>query len=515
MTICPTCCAATSHAIAPGHGSGVDVVVAVGGAGGAVGGTDVDVADAVRVGALVAVAGACVSVGWASVADEMGCAACATGVGTGVNTCGGSATVVGAGPELPQPASANRQSRATPNAARFMRRHPSTAPRASRRHRSFRSDPCMIRCPWPEKGRRMSISTAVVPATFPAYRFAGTHREIGAQYGEACRDLILLHRDLALARLGDRAGVSRDAALTRALEYRPWVQRYAPFFDDEIQGLAAAANLSLAEAYALQLRAELATPLVENDECTGFAALAEATSDGAPLVGQNADLPAFYAQIGVVAELVADDQPAILMLLPAGQVSYIGINSAGVGCFANFLTCDGWRMGLPRYFLSRLALTQNCVADALAAVRGVQRASSRNLLLLDSDGHAADLETTPTRDAQLDPVDGLLAHANHYVAPELRDEERSPAAYVANSRVRQGRMEELLHERRGQLNATVMQEILRDRACYPDTLCRQLGDADSDVITFASVIGEPSRGRLSVAVGPPNEHEYVTHTFSN
>jgi isopenicillin-N N-acyltransferase-like protein len=172
-------------------------------------------------------------------------------------------------------------------------------------------------------------------------------------------------------------------------------------------------------------------------------------------------------------------------------------------------------MGLPRYFLSRLALKQATVDDAVALVRSLRRASSRNLLLLDSHGAAADLETTPTSDARLDPVDGLLAHANHYVAPELQSEERSAAPYVANSRVRQGRMEELLRERRGELNAGIMQDILRDRACHPDNLCRQLGDAESDVITFASVIAEPTRGCLTVAVGPPHEHEYVMHEFGN
>jgi hypothetical protein len=46
--------------------------------------------------------------------------------------------------------------------------------------------------------------------------------------------------------------------------------------------------------------------------------------------------------------------------------------------------------------------------------------------MLDATGVAADLETTPTRDARLDPVAGLLAHSNHYVAPALLAEERSP-----------------------------------------------------------------------------------------
>jgi isopenicillin-N N-acyltransferase-like protein len=355
----------------------------------------------------------------------------------------------------------------------------------------------------------------VVGRTFPFYRFRGTHRQIGEQYGEACAELIHRHRDLAVARLGEHARVDRHAALDRALEYRPFVLRYAAFFDDEIQGVAAGAGISLAEAYLLQLRAELATPIEPADECTSFAVQPEATSNGIGLAGQNADLPAFYGEISITAEITPDDMPAVLMVLPAGQVSYIGINDRGMGVFANFLTCDGWRMGLPRYFYSRLALTNQRVDDAIEQNQSVLRASSRNLLLLDASGTAADLETTPTADARLDPRDGLLAHSNHYVADTLQSEERSPAAYVANSRVRLERMQELLREQRGKLDALAMQSILRDRACHPDNLCRMPGDLESDVITFASVIAEPSEGRMWVAVGPPNEHEYTCLAFSS
>jgi isopenicillin-N N-acyltransferase-like protein len=351
---------------------------------------------------------------------------------------------------------------------------------------------------------------------FPSYQFAGTHQEIGRQFGESCRDLIALHLDKALQRLGGRTSLNREQALAKALLYRPWVRRYAASFDDEVQGLAQGAEISLAEAYLLQLRAEVASPIAPDDaqECTTFAIQPHATANGIGLVGQNADLPAFYGEIAVVAEIRPDDQPAVLMLLPAGQVSYIGINERGLGVFANFVTCDGWRLGLPRYMLSRLALTQERVDDAIELLRSVRRASSRNMIMLDRHGGAADLETTPTSDARLDPQDGLLAHSNHYVAADLLDEERSPEKHVSNSRVRLRRMLELLAERRGTLDADTMQEILRDRTCYPDTLSRTSGDdPSSDTITFASVIAEPSEGRMRVAVGPPHEHEYHEYRF--
>ncbi len=353
--------------------------------------------------------------------------------------------------------------------------------------------------------------------TFPFFRFAGTHREIGQQFGETCRDLIIQHRDKALARLEEKNHISAERARSAALEYRDTVIAHAPFFDEEVQGLAEGAGIDLSDAYLLQLRAELGvtTPpdLIDGpDECTSFAALPEATTTGESLVGQNADLPSFYRDIAVVVELVFDDMPTVLMLTPAGQMSYIGINDRGMGVFANFVTCDGWRIGFPRYFLSRLALTHERVDDAIAAIKSVPRASSRNVIMADSHGTIADLETTPTREVRIEPKNGLLAHANHYIAPELADEERSEGRQLRNSQARQARMETLLQDHHGQINEETMKTIFRDREAVPDSICRADGDREGyDMITFASVIAQPTSKKISVAVGPPHLNEYRTY----
>ncbi len=355
------------------------------------------------------------------------------------------------------------------------------------------------------------------PSTFPAFRFSGSHREIGRQFGESCRKLITLHRDYALERLAKHAGASTEQAVGDALNYQPFVLEHAPFFDEEIRGLAEGANLSLAEAYLLQLRAELAVTSRQaefiGDECTTFALLPEVTTTGRSLLGQNADLPRFYREVGVVVEFTFDDMSNVLMVTPAGQLSYIGMNDRGLAIAANFLSCDGWGYGYPRYLLSRLALTQSSVADALARVRPVPRASSRNLLLCDTTS-AADLETTVTRDALLEPVDGVLVHANHYTAPDLLDEERAGEKFLPNTRTRHKRMAEMLQEHRGTLNPETMMRLFQDRTNAPNAICRtEDDDVISDSITFASMICEPSTGAMWVAVGPPNRHNYVHHTL--
>jgi isopenicillin-N N-acyltransferase-like protein len=155
------------------------------------------------------------------------------------------------------------------------------------------------------------------------------------------------------------------------------------------------------------------------------------------------------------------------------------------------------------------------VEDAIAAIRGVHRASSRNLMLMDGHGNARDLETTPTSDAVIEPVDGLIAHANHYSHPAMAGAERAKDAYLPNTRTREATMRRLLEQHHGNLNLEVMQTILRDRSEFPDCLCRV--DADNpahDSMTFASVIAQPKEGRMWIAVGPPHEHEYAQYGFT-
>lgn len=352
--------------------------------------------------------------------------------------------------------------------------------------------------------------------TFPFYRFSGSHREIGQQYGEACRELIIEHRDKALDRLLHKSNLSQSDVVERTMWYRPWVEHAAPFFCEELIGLAEGAGISEAEAWLLQLRAEVAIVAEDEagDECTSFAVQPEATSDGIGLVGQNADLPQFYRDIAIVAEMQFEDIPNILMLLPAGQLSYLGINDAGMGVSANFLTCDGWRVGFPRYFFSRLALTKRTVEEAATLIENLHRASSRNLMLLDGKGDALNLETSVTESARLYPTNGLIAHANNYQTHEMQHAERSKGVGLTNSMGRHASMRSMLEARHGELNAEVMKEILCDRTDPMACVNRHPGDiAELDSMTFASLILQPSLGKMDVAVGPPDQHQYQTYAF--
>lgn len=342
---------------------------------------------------------------------------------------------------------------------------------------------------------------------------AGDGFAAGSAYGEGCRDLIAEHLDYALGRLARNGGLSAEAAYGRAAEYRRFTAIEQPGLAAEIDGVARGANLARAEAaWVLQLRAELQRPVerAHEHECTSFAVVGDATADGATLAGQNADLPAFYSRLLVLLRRSSPGAGRLTTLTPAGQIGYHGMNEHGVAVFANFLHTDGWRIGVPRYLLTRIALAERTREAAIAAVGRTRRASPRNLLIADPAG-ATDLETTPTAVARLEPEDGVLAHSNHYVAPELAGVERAAARGLANSRQRLAQMTALLRARRGALDLPGVAAVLRDRDCAPDALSRAPGEWADDVITIASTVAEVAAPRLWIALGPPHAAAYYPH----
>ena len=362
---------------------------------------------------------------------------------------------------------------------------------------------------------------------FPYFEFRGSPVEIGRQHGEAARDLIHQHLAMATGKLR-AAGIDADESRRRAALYKPYIQQYTPKFAEELQGLAEGAGITVDEAYMLQLRAELQTtdfsaegsPAAAEareaiaNECTTFAISGDVTADGIPVAGQNADLPAPTRELGMVMKIMPDDgRPEVLMLTPAGQISYIGINGRGMAAFANFINTTGWRAGFPRYFLSRTALEEDSIAGARARLAPIRRASSRNLILMDGDGDAIDLELAVEREGVIEPDGGVITHANHFVAPEVVDEEQAKGDRLQNSCTRHDRMRELIEGKRGSVTLDDTMAFFRDRANAPDAICRYEGDGPGDYITFASVIARPTVGELFVAPGPPDQHEYKRYAL--
>ena len=92
-----------------------------------------------------------------------------------------------------------------------------------------------------------------------------------------------------------------------------------------------------------------AAPMTGPKACAQRRAVSGAyTRTGGTFAGQNADLSGGIEQFAAVLTFAVTGKPAVMMLVPAGQISYLGISSEGLSADANFLRSGGWRTGFPR-----------------------------------------------------------------------------------------------------------------------------------------------------------------------
>jgi len=346
---------------------------------------------------------------------------------------------------------------------------------------------------------------------FQHHRLRGTPREVGRQHGEALRSMIRAHLELIYTQGAQRSNLVPETARRWALAFGPMIGDAAPHFLEEIEGVAEGADIEQSEALLLQVRQEVAHVArfgAVDLECTSFAVSGPYTRAGTTFAGQNADLAGGIEAFSAVVTFAVTGKPAVMMLVPAGQISYLGISSEGLSADANFLRSAGWRTGFPRYLLTRFAIEQPTLKAAVDAALTPRRASSRNLLLADRTGAMVDIETT-AQEHGLAWGDGCLVHANHHVLPGMAGHETATAEELHNSGRRQDRIAALMEEHRGRIDATVLKTVLRDHANRPHSICAHPGERVS--YSFASIVSDLEAGAMEVAVGPPCEHDYVRY----
>src|SRR5207248_6576598 len=215
--------------------------------------------------------------------------------------------------------------------------------------------------------------------------------------------------------------------------------------------------------------------------------------------------------------IVQPGKPTIIMQTEAGQVGRHGANSAGIALNANGLgTRWGKGIGVPQPIIRRKILESVEMQTALRAVFESQQTLCTNLLITHKDGFAIDLETTPARHGWMYPTDGLLVHANHFIAfvpPQVADTYRP---FSVDSLYRVPRIERVLKQARSASTSDQMRDLIatamRDHFGKPNSVCNH-PDARNDRLvqnqTIASSIVDLTAGEYYVAAGLPCESDYV------
>ena len=349
---------------------------------------------------------------------------------------------------------------------------------------------------------------------YPLYRAVGTHRELGQQHGEQAKEQIKSHLEMMCSSMR----VKREELRRRSLLFQPLFDKYCPHLIDEIRGLAEGADVAFADALATNIRSTLKKR--PDGGCTAFVVSGRGTTNRQILIGQNSDMLPAVINLAYVLHLKPTGKPEALMWTFGGMIGYHGINSRGVGHFANDVGGGPKpRFGMPHYPLKRLILESATLEEVQKHIVRLPLWANGNYVLCDGAGKILDIEaTTESTHVVRDQGAGYIAHSNHFVCPKHATK-RNSLLSAADSFPRLDRMNELIRSRFGKLGVSDFKTFLRDRRGEPNGICRfaQTDDPTAhwskNSITVASIIAEPANRRLHIAAGNRPTAPFVVYAM--
>jgi len=362
-----------------------------------------------------------------------------------------------------------------------------------------------------------SKSFHIEPASRTKYDLVtaeGTHRELGRQHGEQAKEWIHMHVDY----IAKSQKLSRDAMQAKAMAFKGLFDQHCPHLYEEIEGLAEGAGITVAEGLACNLRGELGR--APDEGCTAYVLGNKVTSDGDILVGQNSDMSQPNIEMGYVLHLKPKDKPQVLIWTFGGMIGYHGMNSAGVAHFANALGGGpAGQFGLSHYPVKRMMLECSTVTEVLDIFHRVPLASNGNYVVCDGEGIILDIEANSNGPQIIESRGhGYIAHTNHYLCPLYGNKENYDKS-TPDSFPRLDKMKEMIEADIGEVSVDRVKRYLSDHSNGAASICRHPRTEDIEQgfetagRTVASIIAEPAKKRMHVALGNPCDSEYVTYTM--
>ena len=327
----------------------------------------------------------------------------------------------------------------------------------------------------------------------PVLELGDDPRERGLVHGRTLASAIRDNLETYLARF-EAGGTARHGVLAEGERWAAFIETDNAEYAEEMAGIAEGAELSLAEIAVLNARYEITYCVFsseasaartgqrpEQEGCTLFGLMPEATASGHTVIGQNWDwLQNLRGRtlIKRVRRNATPDEgkPDYVGFTEAGIVGCkMGVNAAGIGlCVAGLVTNRDGANGLRKPFHVRCAEILDAwrFDKAIEPVVQTDRTCSTNFLIGHAEGEIIDIEATPDFCGYLYPdrEDGLITHANH-----LEAERRIPSEFeriAPHSLYRANRLRRLLARRAGRLDLEAISAALADKFSAPAAICR-------------------------------------------
>lgn len=355
--------------------------------------------------------------------------------------------------------------------------------------------------------------------SIPVLELAGAPFDMGRRHGEAFAGAIRAYARERVRLAGSAMWVDRDvprAEVLRLAEASLAAHRsYAPDLAEELEGLAAGAGITAAEAVVVggftdfidtvyRAAGGVGVPSASAgaDDCTALLLPAERSADGHALLAQTWDMHEDSTEHIVLLRGRPRNGPAFLAYTTAGCVGMIGINEAGVAVGINNLMGGDGRVGVTWPFAVRRMLQAETLEGALAALEEAPLAGGHNFLVMDASGRGANVEAMSTQREVTPLGDDAIAHTNHCLAAATHAVERPrDAASQVSSEERLARADALLDGR------TVGLDDVRALLAEEPVICHR-GEPPKHVGTCGAVVLRPATREMWAVRGLPSDNAF-------
>lgn len=362
-------------------------------------------------------------------------------------------------------------------------------------------------------------------APFPLISIHGKAHERGVQYGRQAADRI----DRTFSIYSDdfeQIGMNSVRQFARGFVDR--IGTYDPEMIEEINGIAEGSGRPVEDIIAINARTEILYGLKsaidelspDNDSCTAVAALPQVTKSRRVIHAQNWDWRDDCHDCVVVVRAQLPCGITLLTMAEAGMLARCGLNSAGIALTGNFLKCDldNADGGIPVPCVRRRVLTSPHLRGAIGEITNAPRSFSNNMMISHADGEAINLETTPDSVFWLQPENGVLVHANHFMSTGALCTVRDLSLEVTpDSLYRQRRVFDYLHRCTSKVEPEDIRKALDDRFGAPFGVCREVTDGPGGkrVSTVATIIMDAAQGKVWIAPRPYRQTQYFEYSLQS
>jgi isopenicillin-N N-acyltransferase like protein len=367
----------------------------------------------------------------------------------------------------------------------------------------------------------MALKQIPVPNTIihnappPLVEVQGTHREMGCQIGEACREQVqhsIENAHLLIEQSYSTLGLTWEGAIIQSRKYLPFAEERYSQYVDEMRGIAAGANVSFDDIMALNAMEAVTMDALHLTRCTSMGVNEERTADGHVLAAHNEDwVPEDEGDIYVISAKPRDEPPFLAMTY-GGLLPNVGFNAYGIAQLIDSVYPNDSRIGIPRLVVARAVLASRRLSGAIGRTLISHRAAGYNHLLVHDSGEIYSVEVSARKFEILHGTDGYMVHTNHYLSPTMKEIENEPEELIS-SRVRYFRANRLLRQNVAH-SIKSLQSIQKDHVNLPNSICNHNIDGidplDRENTISAMVIDLTSR-EMHIAWGNPCQNAYHTY----